>query len=120
MSSPTPTPTPTGGGREEEPKIKETHFNCECGSKVTLGNKSTHLKSKKHRRFMGETGPEVEIIRNYKVGRILPKRPPHPDSLSFVLNNRVEVLNEEQKQRRRDYFRGRVQLCRANKKKNKE
>ena len=73
-------------------------YQCVCGSVITFSNKSNHFKSKRHRRFVEDPDAETTL-------RFCNKQTLEPDTLSYCLNNKVANLTEEQKERRREYFR---------------
>lgn len=81
-------------------------FECPCGGKFNKYSKNNHLNSNKHKRYTGELPPLKK-----KIPKII-----DPNGLSYIINNKVENLNEEQLDRRREYFRERVRECRSRKK----
>lgn len=93
------------------PKPVNKDYQCPCGVFVTKHRKIKHEKTLKHRRFMGE-----EVV-GKKLGRPKDsKKVPDKDSMSFILNSKTSELNEDQKDRRREYFRERMDICRSRRK----
>lgn len=84
---------------------------CPCGGKFNKYSEKVHLNSIKHKRYTGEIPtPDQAITR-----KII-----DPNSLSYVINNKVSDLNEEQTVKRREYFRNRVAEYRQRKRDNGE
>ena len=81
-------------------------FYCSCGGRYNKYNQKKHNNSNKHKRHVGELPPLKK-----KIPKII-----DPNGLSYIINNKVENLNEEQLARRREYFRHRVAECRQRKK----
>ena len=82
---------------------------CECGGKYNKNTKKTHDKSKRHRNFMGEECPRKERVK-------MPEKEKNRDSISFIMNNKVENLTEEEHIRRKEYVKIKMRECRARKK----
>ena len=66
---------------------KYNKCNCPCGGRYLIANKALHSRSKRHQRFL-DTG-EVFV----------PKMPYR------ISSKRLELLNDEEKRIKRDYYR---------------
>lgn len=78
---------------------------CECGS--VLNSKCAvkkHLKTRKHRIFIGELPPPAEKIKPppMKTGRKL--SPDSPANITYIFNSKTSELTEDELTFRRKYF----------------
>ena len=84
---------------------------CDCGGKYTRHTKTIHDKSKRHRNFLGEDCPRKERV------KVPPKakKERNRETISFVMNNKVKDLTEDEHIRRKEYVKIKMRECRARK-----
>jgi len=82
---------------------------CDCGGKYNKHTKTIHDKSKRHRNFLGEECPRKERVK-------LPEKEKNRGSISFVMNNKVENLTEEEHIRRKEYVKIKMRESRERRK----
>jgi hypothetical protein len=79
---------------------------CECGGAYKKYSKNKHDQTIIHRKFLGED------VCGEKRGR-KPNPVPNTDCLSYVMNNKVADLTDEQHNRRKEYVKLKMRECRA-------
>ncbi len=81
---------------------------CDCGGKYTKHTKTIHVKSKRHRNFMGEECPRKEREK-------MPDEQRNKDCIGYVVNNKIENLTEEEHLKRKEYIKIKMRECRERK-----